>query len=255
MKIEKGHVVYLSGTGTTEKYAKAFADALPFECDITAMRHDTNPPSEFSEHELLVLAGPVFGGFMSPFVWKWLEDVQGNGTPLVNLAVYGARDYDNALFEMEQKMREKGFVTVGAAALVARHSIAQTVAASRPDAHDLEEVEAFATTIASRLDEMGSAHDAPTFDFKHIDKEGGAAAHPLTNDACTECGTCADECPAGAIPADAPNTLVPDVCISCLRCVEVCPEGARYLPDALVEKITAMLGKVGARDDKPNEFF
>lgn len=255
MNITKARIAYLSGTGTTEKYARAFANALDIDCQVTPIRHDTHLSSPLEEDELLVLAGPVFGCYMPAYMWEWLDEVRGNRTPLVNIAVYGARDYDNALFEMDEKMSGKGFVTVGAAALVARHSIAQTVATNRPDDHDIKQVKEFARTISKRLEDMESINAAPVFRFKHNDKRLGTSVFPLTDASCTMCGTCATECLAGAIPLDAPNELDESACISCLRCIEVCPEHARHLPVELVERVTEMLHHEGATDNKPNEFF
>ena len=255
MKIDHATVLYLSGTGTTEAYAHAFAEALPFETDVTALRHDVSAPEKLGSHALLVLAGPVFAGYMPPFIWERLEATRGDNTPCVLLAVYGARDYDNALFEMNEKLKAKGFVAFGAAALVARHSIAQTVAANRPGANDIAEVKKFAGVIAKRLEEADSADQAPAFTFKNHEINLNSAVYPITSDACIECGICASECPAGAIPADNPSALDQSTCISCLRCIEVCPEEARALPAVLVEKVTTMLGQAGATSDKPNEFF
>ncbi len=44
--------------------------------------------------------------------------------------------------------------------------------------------------------------------------------------ACTACGACARRCPAGAIPAGAPQATDHAECLKCLRCVDVCPVGA-----------------------------
>ncbi len=41
------------------------------------------------------------------------------------------------------------------------------------------------------------------------------------------CGTCAGECPIGAISqGDAQYEINPDECISCGTCASVCPTGA-----------------------------
>lgn len=255
MDIEKSTVLFFSGTGTTEAYAQAFAEGLPFDAEVLEIRHDAVMPEAMGPHELLVLAVPVYAGWAPPFVWEKLECLRGDETPVVLLAVYGARDYDSALFEMEEKLREKGFATVGAAALVARHSIAQEVASGRPDACDLGEARDFACEVAKRLHGVDGAGKWPSYDFKHYEVDLNPHVYPVTADGCTMCGTCAGECPVGAIPLDAPNTLDREICASCLRCIEVCPEGARHLPEGLAERCTAMLQREGADPDKPNEFF
>lgn len=255
MDVQKATVLFFSGTGTTEAYARAFAEGLPYDAEALEIRHDAVMPKTMGPRNLLVLTVPVYAGWAPPFVWEKLEGLRGEGTPAVLLAVYGARDYDSALYEMGAKLHEKGFVTVGAAALVARHSVAQRVAADRPDAGDLDEARSFAGEIAERLQDLESASQWPSYNFKHYEVDLNPHVYPVTTDECTMCGTCAEECPVGAIPFDAPNTLDQNICASCLRCIEVCPQSARQLPEGLAEKCAAMLQREGADPDKPNEFF
>ena len=47
---------------------------------------------------------------------------------------------------------------------------------------------------------------------------------------CISCGLCADNCPAGAIPKDAPKKVDKRKCISCMRCIQICPKTARSVP-------------------------
>lgn len=252
MEIGKATVLFFSGTGTTEAYARAFAEGLPCDAEAMEIRHDADMPKAMGPRELLVLAVPVYAGWAPPFVWEKLEALRGEKTPAVIMAVYGARDYDSALYEMDTRLREKGFATVGAAALVARHSVAQEVAADRPNAGDLEEARTFAEKVAERLEGVSQW---PPYSFKHYEVDLNPHVYPITTDECTMCGTCATARPVGAIPLDAPNTLDQSICASCLRCIEVCPQGARRLPNGLAEKCAAMLQREGADPEKPNEFF
>lgn len=255
MNIEKATVLFFSGTGTTEAYARAFAEGLTFDADVAEIRHDTAMPETMGPNELLVLAVPVYAGWAPTFVWEKLESLRGTETPTVILAVYGARDYDNALFEMDEKLHAKGFATVGAAALVARHSIAQNIAPDRPNANDLGETRSFAGEVAKRVGDLDGSSQWPSYHFKHYEVSLNSHVYPVTTDECVMCGTCADECPAGAIPLDEPNTINREICASCLRCIEACPTNARRLPEGLAEGCAAMLQREGADPKKSNEFF
>lgn len=256
MNISRALVLYFTGTGTTKQYAEAFAEALPYPTEIDEIRHDNSLDETLKTDELLVLAAPVYGGFLPPFVWNQIKAVKGTNTPAVLLAVYGARDYDNALLEMGSKLSEQGFATIGAAAVVAKHSIDVTIASDRPNNEDITEIKTYAQTVAERLTDMTSLEDAPTFNFKGTLERGAAKPSPTpeATDECTECGICSFECPTGAIPEDCPNTTDAETCIACMRCVDICPFGARLRPAAMVEHASAMLAKC-ADPKKKNEFF
>ena len=52
----------------------------------------------------------------------------------------------------------------------------------------------------------------------------------VIGDDCIACGTCIDECPAGAISEGDKYSINPDVCTECGTCADVCPSEAISLP-------------------------
>ena len=56
-------------------------------------------------------------------------------------------------------------------------------------------------------------------------------AYTIT-DECVACGTCAEECPVGAISeGDGKYEINPDICVDCGACAGVCPVGAPNPPE------------------------
>ena len=51
----------------------------------------------------------------------------------------------------------------------------------------------------------------------------------VINDTCVSCGSCAGECPVGAISAGDKYSINPDECTECGTCASVCPNEAIHL--------------------------
>ncbi|MBP3236884.1 MAG: 4Fe-4S binding protein [Bacteroidales bacterium] len=51
-------------------------------------------------------------------------------------------------------------------------------------------------------------------------------AYKISETDCVACGTCASECPQGAIHEGDVYHIDPDACIDCGTCADACPMGA-----------------------------
>lgn len=51
-------------------------------------------------------------------------------------------------------------------------------------------------------------------------------AYKISETDCVACGTCAGECPQGAIHEGDVYTIDPNACIDCGACADACPMGA-----------------------------
>ncbi|MEG1729852.1 MAG: EFR1 family ferrodoxin, partial [Bacteroidaceae bacterium] len=230
MDIQHITPIYFSATGSTKKittFVSQHLKGVPNEAiDITC------GPTErlFPETDLVVLGIPVYSGRVAPLIAEHLKGLQGQNTPAVILAVYGNRDYDDALLELKNVMRSQGFSVCAAIAAVAEHSIVHSVAKGRPHQEDFEILEGHCLAITKKI-ECNDHHWLDVIVEGKIPYRtyNRVPFHPHTTQRCKLCGVCATSCPAGAIPLDAPNKTIAETCISCMRCIAVCPSKARTL--------------------------
>ena len=237
-----------SPTGGTERVMSILGDAIgsskTFDlcADIEAMNLNSD--------DLVLIGLPSFGGRIPGIAGTRLEKVRGNGAKAVLVAVYGNRAIDDTLIEMKDLAEHCGFRVAGAISAVAEHSIMRHVAVGRPDAEDEAELRDFARQILARLDSDEEVQVPGKRPYKNF---GGAGMFPEV-EGCVACGLCAEKCPVGAIPMDAPDTTHREKCICCMRCIEICPVSARRRnPDALNNTVTRLAKAVSGR--KPNELF
>ena len=178
----------------------------------------------------------------------------GQKSAAVVIAVYGNRDYDDTLLEMKDILTERGFTVIAGLAAIAQHSIAPSIAAGRPDEKDRHELREAARAIWEKLEDLAAPADGQV-EVKGKRKEyGGSAMKPTADENCVGCGTCAEQCPVKAIPAEAPNTTDRERCISCMRCIKVCPAGARKLDPAGIAAVEQRLSKI-CGERKENELY
>lgn len=252
MEINSVSAVYFSPGGSTKVVAKAVASALG-ECterDFTSRAASLS----FGEGEAAVFAAPVFGGRIPGVFADFLGAVSGNGAPAVVLAVYGNRAYEDALLELADAVRARGFRVVAAGAFIARHSMVTELAAGRPDAADKAAMADFGAKVKAKLAEDDFSEPAIPGN-RPYKKYGGVPLHPGANrQRCVKCGKCARECPVGAIPADAPYKTENDKCITCMHCVFTCPNYARGLSPVLLAATRTKLKKVCADRRSPEVF-
>ena len=124
----KTTVLYFSPTGGTERVAQLIAGELKAQAlDITVFDYDLS----YGEDEVIFFCFPVYGGRIPKPMYKRMQGIRGARTPAVLVAVYGNRAVEDALMEMSDLAREKGFRTVGGAEMIAPHSIDRRFGAGR----------------------------------------------------------------------------------------------------------------------------
>ena len=251
MNIEKWIIAHFSPTGGTKKVAKAIAAGFNtpvVEMDLTG----TDSTVTLGENDALMAVLPVYAGRVPQVSLERLSALQGNGQKAVAVVVYGNREFDDALLETKNALESNGFQVIAAAAFIAEHSMARSIAAGRPDAEDEALCRRFAVDVMAKADDAAPVQVPGNTPYKELKP---SSFHPSAGESCVKCGACARQCPVGAIPQDDPSRTNHDLCINCMCCVEACPVSSRTLPDTFLNMITQMLNQNAAGYKKPTIFL
>ncbi len=245
--------IYFSATGNTEKNVKALAEgaasALGFEgvevLDVTCQ--PSPAPREFRPDDFAIFGMPVYAGRLPLAVKDRLTAFRGQDTPCIVAVSYGNRHYEDALLELADMAAAQGFVVKGGAALIGRHTYGE-IQVERPDADDLAACRVFGAEASLREGE------APVIPGNRPYREGFLRGrfHPLTSEACVDCGLCVRGCPMQAIGEDC--RTVGEDCISCFRCIRNCPTGAKNMDVPAYTEFAAMFTEK-LKERRENEFF
>lgn len=245
--------IHFSPTGGTKKVAGILTNALQGSWQEIDLCRDMEPKS-LDGQDLCLIAVPSYGGRVPAIALKRLKNIRANGAKALLLCVYGNREWEDTLTELQDTLESCGFICAAAVAAVAEHSIFRQFAAGRPDQEDAAELEEFAARIREKLDagvfgplELAGSHGT----YKEYN---GVPFKPQANENCSGCGACAAYCPVGAIDPTESWKTDTEKCISCMRCVRVCRRHARDLDPALMaERGVQMEPKLGGR--KQNYLF
>lgn len=253
-------LLYFSPVNHTREICRIIGRGLAASAQSVAEYDLTEPGGEaasFGPDDVVIIGIPVYGGRVPALALERLRKFRGGGARAVLVASYGNRAFEDALLELYDSARECGFKPIAAAACIAEHTIAPTIAAGRPDREDIASIEEFAGAVKGVLtnNRAGEASELAIPGNRPYREYSPKPLPQTVNDNCIECGQCAARCPSGAIDAADIRIVDQDKCICCMACINVCPTDARQPQPAFIAAVTAMLDKAGASKPKKNEYF
>ncbi len=239
-------LIYFSPTYTSKRVAQAFAGEFEtvHEHDITQDKLERS----FGSGDLVMVSVPVYSGRIPQLVYDRLENLGGDHTKCVINVTYGNRDYDDALLELSDLVKSKGFDVVGAMATIGEHTYGD-IQKGRPNQQDFDEIRKYARSFKQR---DAVAIEVPgNRPYKEL-KKGGNKFVPSQNENCVGCNWCIANCPTGAINPD--MTVDEDKCMACFRCVKFCPVKGISVNSMKYSEFAKMFSEK-LKERKENRFF
>ena len=270
MNIEKLRLLYFSPTQTTKKVLNAIAAGFNPEAviDIDLTLPDSIRSKKFDEKirivdGLTIIGVPVYAGRVPPDAASRLRQYKADGTPAVLVVLYGNREFEDALKELNDLALEAGFRPIAGGAFIGEHSYADSkfpIARRRPDHKDIEKCSEFGTLLRKKVEQVDSIDSIPIPEFPgnypYRDPILLKEISPETlENLCTRCETCVSVCPTAAIVLKDKVLTETGNCIVCCACVKNCPTGARVMKDPKILEIAEWLWKNYSKRKEPEMFL
>ncbi len=251
-------VVYsliFSPTGGTAKVTHCLTSSYEEvrEYDFCVPEDELEYP-DFTSFDIVFISVPSFRGRVPSLARERIKRYTGNGAKTVITAVYGNREYEDTLIELEDLAEEADFMVVAAVAAVAEHSELRALANGRPDRDDRTKLNSFSLMIKEKLRRNDySKPDVPG--SRPYKPDMADNIPPLPDGTCTKCIRCALSCPSGAIDRKNPASTDSTKCISCMKCISVCPSHSRRIPNETIEFLSSFLSGCFLQRKEPELFL
>ncbi len=232
-----------SPTGTTRRVVEGIVEGTALPSWLIDLTLPSCLPLESGRlaADLLVVGVPVYGGRMAPVARRRLSSLWAAPAPVVLVAVYGNRAYEDALKEIGLLALGKGLTPVAAGTFIGEHSFSTPeapIAEGRPDGIDLDRARGLSRAVVRKLSGTSNPEEAaltripgehPPRPTSRRETEGPW----VDRDLCVGCGRCISVCPTGTAKGE------PGVeCTLCSACLRACESGARDFIGATGERVS-----------------
>jgi ferredoxin/flavodoxin len=254
MKKKKVFIVYFSPAGSTRHVAEVIekqflalgAEVSSFdlsECSSDVAMTISQQMEASEGKSCLFIGSPVYVSHAVPLVMECIAGLKENtGAFVVPFVTWGGACSGISLYEMGKELINKRFTLLGAAKILAVHSLMwpleDPLGKSHPDADDDRMVEELVNHINQKLHE-NNPEGIKLSDLAYQTKENHAEMEKVSLQAakaympertidtelCNQCQVCSEVCPADAVTFT-PYPEFGDGCVFCFNCMKKCPEEA-----------------------------
>ena len=249
---KKALVVYSSPAGTTRHVVQVITQTLkdlgcqPRMSDLgnrDDLKKLNSLTKDLEDGCCLWIGSPVYAGHAVPPITDFISQLPvSKGRYAVPFVTWGGVSSGVALHEMGKVLGEKGYIVLGAAKVLAVHSMMwqfkNPLGEGHPDSEDDAMIKGLVGDVNSKLlsdvkkaiplEDLNYQPKEVQESMKKVNIEMAKQMLPprqLDEEACTKCGVCEEECPAQAITCD-PYPKFGDACFLCYNCIRLCEEGA-----------------------------
>jgi ferredoxin/flavodoxin len=254
MKKKKVFIVYFSPAGSTRHVAEVIEKqflALGVEVssfDLAECNSDIGMTisQQMKDSECkscLFIGSPVYVSHAVPLVMECIAGLKENpGAFAVPFVTWGGACSGMSLYEMGKELLKKGLPILGAAKILAVHSLMwpleNALGKGHPDAGDDHMVEELVNHVNQilhedhpkgiKLSDLAYQTKENHAEMEKVSLQAAKAHMPertVDTELCNQCQVCSEVCPVDAVTFK-PYPEFGDSCVFCFNCMKECPEQA-----------------------------
>ena len=191
----------------------------------------------------LVVGSPVYVSHAAPPIMQCISSLASvDVSYAVPFVTWGGASSGISLFEMAKELSRKGFKILGAAKILAVHSLMwqleNPLGAGHPSSEDDKVIEQLVDEISNKMQSGGGkevelsrlAYQSKEvhIEMEKVTLEKAKAQMPtreVEEEICSQCEICVEVCPTDSVTL-APYPVFGEECVYCFNCMRSCPEGA-----------------------------